>query len=287
MGRIAYVNGAYVRHADAAVHIEDRGYQLADAIYEVWAMSDGRLCDPEGHFARLERSLGELSIDMPMSRSALTTVLKETVRRNRIRDGLVYLQVSRGVAPRDHAFPSTPVPPAVVVTVKRIDPAAAEARAASGVGVLTTPETRWGRCDIKTVGLLPNVLAKQAAREAGAGEAWFIDAEGLVTEGASSNAWIVTADGALVTRDTGANILRGVTRATLLEVARTENLRIEERPFSLEEARSAREAFFTGAGALVMPVVAIDGHPVGSGSPGPVATRLRSLYIETARAAAI
>ena len=287
MGRIAYVNGAYVRHADAAVHIEDRGYQLADAIYEVWAMSDGRLCDPEGHFARLERSLGELSIDMPMSRSALTTVLKETVRRNRIQDGLVYLQVSRGVAPRDHAFPSTPVPPAVVVTVKRIDPAAAEARAASGVGVLTTPETRWGRCDIKTVGLLPNVLAKQAAREAGAGEAWFIDAEGLVTEGASSNAWIVTADGALVTRDTGANILRGVTRATLLEVARTENLRIEERPFSLEEARSAREAFFTGAGALVMPVVAIDGHPVGSGSPGPVATRLRSLYIETARAAAI
>jgi D-alanine transaminase len=287
MGRIAYVNGAYVRHSDAAVHIEDRGYQLADAIYEVWAMSDGRLCDPEGHFARLERSLGELSIDMPMSRAALTTVLKETVRRNHIRDGLVYLQVSRGVAPRDHAFPTEPVPPAVVVTVKRIDAQAAEARAAAGVGVITTPENRWGRCDIKTVGLLPNVLAKQAAREAGSAEAWFIDADGLVTEGASSNAWIVTADGVLVTRDTGANILRGVTRATLLEVARTENLRIEERPFSLEEARKAREAFFTGAGALLMPVVTIDGQPVGEGRPGPVASRLRRLYIEEARAAAI
>ena len=272
MGRIAYVNGAYVRHADAAVHIEDRGYQLADAIYEVWSMSDGKLCDPEGHFARLERSLGELSIDMPMSRAALTTVLRETVRRNHIREGLVYLQVSRGVAPRDHAFPAQPVPPAVVVTVKRVDPDAAEARAAAGVGVLTTPENRWGRCDIKTVGLLPNVLAKQAARAAGAGEAWFVDDEGNVTEGASSNAWIVTADGVLVTRDTSANILRGVTRATLLEVARSENI---------------REAFFTGAGALVMPVVAIDGRSIGTGRPGPVATRLRSLYIEGARAAAI
>lgn len=287
MGRIAYVNGAYVRHADAAVHIEDRGYQLADAVYEVWAMSGGRLCDPEGHFTRLERSLGELSIDMPMSRAALTTVLKETVRRNRIEDGLVYLQVSRGVAPRDHAFPTEPVPPAVVVTVKRTDPAAAEARAAAGVGVITTPENRWGRCDIKTVGLLPNVLAKQAAREAGSAEAWFIDADGLVTEGASSNAWIVTANGVLVTRDTSANILRGVTRATLLEVARTENIRIEERAFSLEEAMTAREAFFTGAGALLMPVVAIDGKPVGTGRPGPVASRLRNLYIAEARAAAI
>lgn len=287
MGRIAYVNGAYVRHADAAVHIEDRGYQFADAVYEVWAMSGGRLCDPEGHFTRLERSLGELSIDMPMTRAALTTVLKETIRRNRIRDGLVYLQVSRGVAPRDHVFPASPVAPAVVVTVKRTDPVAAEARAAAGVGVLTMPENRWGRCDIKTVGLLPNVLAKQAAKEAGAAEAWFIDADGLVTEGASSNAWIVTSEGVLVTRDTGANILRGVTRETLLEVARTANIRIEERAFSLAEAYSAREAFFTGAGALLLPVVSIDGQAVGEGRPGPVATRLRSLYIESARAAAI
>lgn len=287
MGRIAYVNGAYVRHADAAVHIEDRGYQFADAVYEVWAMSGGLLCDPEGHFTRLERSLGELSIDMPMTRAALTTVLKETIRRNRIRDGLVYLQVSRGVAPRDHVFPASPIAPAVVVTVKRTDPVAAEARAAAGVGVLTTPENRWGRCDIKTVGLLPNVLAKQAAKETGATEAWFIDADGLVTEGASSNAWIVTSEGVLVTRDTSANILRGVTRETLLEVARTANIRIEERAFSLSEALSAREAFFTGAGALLLPVVSIDGQAVGDGRPGPVATRLRSLYIESARAAAI
>jgi len=173
------------------------------------------------------------------------------------------------------------------VTVKRTDPVAAESRAAAGVGVLTTPENRWGRCDIKTVGLLPNVLAKQAAKEAGAAEAWFIDADGLVTEGASSNAWIVTSEGVLVTRDTGANILRGVTRETLLEVARTANIRIEERGFSLTEAYSAREAFFTGAGALLLPVVSIDGRAVGDGRPGPVATRLRSRYIESARAAAI
>ena len=209
MSRIAYVNGRFVPKADAVVHIEDRGYQFADAVYEVWALFDGRLADPVGHFARLERSLGELSIDMPMSRAALTTVLKETVRRNRIREGLVYLQVSRGVATRDHAFPAVGTPPSVVITVSRVDRAASEARAARGVSVVTAPENRWGRCDIKTVGLLPNALAKQKAREAGAVEAWFVDDLGLVTEGASSNAWIVDGDGILRTRDTNANILRG------------------------------------------------------------------------------
>lgn len=287
MSRIAYVNGRFVPKADAMVHIEDRGYQLADAVYEVWALFDGKLADPEGHFARLERSLSELSIDMPMSRAALTTVLREAVRRNRIREGLVYLQVSRGVARRDHAFPTEPVPPSVVITVSRVDRAATEARAAKGVGVITVPEGRWARCDIKTVGLLPNALAKQKAREAGAIEAWFVDELGLVTEGASSNAWILDGDGVLRTRDTQANILRGVTRLTLMDVAREAGLKVEERPFTPEEARAAKEAFITGAGSLVLPVISVDGKPVGDGVVGPVAMKLRRLYIERAKATAV
>jgi len=287
MGRIAYVNGRYVPHGEAVVHIEDRGYQFADAVYEVWAIFDGKLADPEGHFARLERSLGELSIAMPMSRAALTQVLKETVRRNRLREGLLYLQVSRGVAKRDHAFPNPPVRPAVVMTTSTVDRVAAEARAAKGVAVVTTPENRWGRCDIKTVGLLPNALAKQKARAAGAVEAWFVDDLGFVTEGASSNAWIVDGEGRLRTRDTNANILRGVTRHTLLDVIRNEGLEVDERPFTPADALAAKEAFITGAGTLVLPVVAVDGKPVGEGTPGPVATRLRRLYIEQARSTAI
>jgi D-alanine transaminase len=287
MGRIAYVNGRFVPHAEAFVHIEDRGYQLADAVYEVWALFDGKLADAEGHFARLERSLGELRIPMPMTRAALTLVLKEAVRRNRIRDGLLYLQVSRGVARRDHAFPTEPVRPAVVMTVSAVDRVASEARAAKGVSVVTTPETRWGRCDIKTVGLLPNALAKQKAREAGAAEAWFVDDLGFVTEGASSNAWIVDAEGRLRTRDTNANILRGITRSTLLSVIAREGMEVDERPFTPADAVAAREAFITGAGTLVLPVVAVDGKMVGEGKPGPVATRLRRLYIEQAKAAAI
>ena len=287
MGRIAYVNGRYTPHAEAAVHIEDRGYQLADAVYEVWAVFDGKLADAEGHFARLSRSLGELRIAEPMSRAALTVVLREVLRRNRIRNGLVYLQVSRGVAPRDHAFPTTPVAPAVVVTAKSVDYAAAEAKAAKGVAVITTPENRWGRCDIKTVGLLPNALAKQAAKERGAAEAWFVDEMGLVTEGASSNAWIIDRDGVLRTRDTNANILRGVTRLTLMDVIREAGLTVSEKPFSPAEAIEAKEAFITGAGSLVLPVVAVDGKPVGEGVPGPVAKRLRALYIERAKNTAV
>ncbi|WP_293676563.1 D-amino-acid transaminase [uncultured Phenylobacterium sp.] len=287
MSRIAYVNGRFVPKREAVVHIEDRGYQFADAVYEVWALFDGKLADPKGHFARLERSLAELSIDPPMSERALTMVLKETVRRNRVREGLVYLQVSRGVATRDHAFPQAGTPPAVVVTVSRVDRAASEARAAKGVAVITTPENRWGRCDIKTVGLLPNALAKQKAREVGAVEAWFVDDLGLVTEGGSSNAWIVDADGILRTRDTNANILRGVTRLSLLDVAREAGLKVEERPFTPAEAIGAKEAFITGAGTLVLPVVQVDGKRVGDGSPGPVALRLRRLYIERAKASAI
>ncbi len=283
MPRVAYVNGRFVPHAEAAVHIEDRGYQFADGVYEVWAVMNGRLSDPGGHFARLERSLGELRIAMPMSEPALRIVLAEAVRRNRLKNGLLYLQITRGVAPRDHVFPDPPPPPAIVITAKRTDPAAAEARAMKGAAVISTPENRWGRCDIKTIGLLPNVLAKQAAREAGAIEAWYVDDLGLVTEGGSSNAWIVDAEGRLRTRDVQANILRGVTRLTLLEVAAREGVEIEQRPFTIAEAKTAREAFITGAGSLVTPITRIDGALIGDGEVGPVAKRLRRLYIEAAQ----
>jgi D-alanine transaminase len=282
MSRIAYVNGRYVPQGEATVHIEDRGFQLADGIYEVWAVFGGKLADAEGHFARLDRSLGELDIAPPMGRKALEVVIHETLRRNSIRDGIVYLQVTRGTSPRDHAYPDPPVPPTLVLTAKRVDRAAAEAKAAKGIKVITTPENRWGRCDIKTVGLLPNAMARQAAKEQGAGEAWFVDADGKVTEGAASNAWIITEDGTLVTRELTANILRGVTRSTLMQVISTSNLKVEERAFTLAEAAKAREAFITGAGALVMPVTAINGQPVGGGKPGPVATRLRQDYITIA-----
>ncbi len=184
MGRIAYVNGRYSPLSEASVHVEDRGFQFADAIYEVWAVMDGRLADHDGHFERLERSLSELRIRMPMSRPALSRVLRETVRRNRMTDGIVYLQISRGTARRDHAFPSPEAAPTVVVTAKSQDFAAIERKAREGTGVVTQPDIRWGRCDIKTVGLLPNALAKQAAKERGASEAWLVDKDGLVTEGA-------------------------------------------------------------------------------------------------------
>jgi D-alanine transaminase len=287
MGRLAYVNGRFLRQAEAGVSIEDRGFQLGDGVYEVWAVMGGKLADAEGHFARLERSLGELRIPMPMSRAALTVALRETVRRNRVRYGIVYLQVTRGAARRDHAFPNPPAAPTVVITARALNPAAAEARAGKGVGVITTPENRWGRCDIKTVDLLPNVLAKQAAREEGAFEAWFVDRDGLVTEGASSNAWIVDEQGVLRTRDIGANILRGVTRLSLIDVAREAGYRVEERPFTVKEAKAAREAFLTGAGALVMPIVSIDGQPVANGHPGEVARTLRAAYIRQAAETAV
>jgi D-alanine transaminase len=287
VARVAYVNGHFGRHGEAAVHIEDRGYQFGDAVYEVWSVSDGALTDAAGHFERLFRSLGELRIDPPMTRRALEIVLRETVRRNRLINGLLYLQISRGAATRDHPFPDPSPKPCVVITAKRTDPAIAMAKAAAGVAVITTPEIRWGRCDIKTVNLLPNVLAKQAAKEAGAYEAWFVDELGLVTEGASTNAWIVDRDGVLRTRDTQANILRGVTRKSILQVAAEQGLAVAERPFSLEEAHEAREAFITGASTFVTPVVRIDGRMVNGGEPGPVAKRLRQLYIAKARLDAV
>lgn len=287
MSRFAYVNGRFVRHGEAAVHIEDRGYQLADGVYEVWAVFDGKLADAEGHFTRLWRSLDELRIAHPMSQAALLLVLREAVRRNKVKEGLCYLQVTRGVAKRDHAFPNPAVPPSIVITAKSLDRAATEAKAAKGASVISVPENRWGRCDIKSIGLLPNALAKQAARERGALEAWFVDDMGLVTEGASSNAWIIDAEGTLRTRDIQANILRGVTRSTLLEVVRETGLPFSEKPFTIAEAQAAREAFITGAGSLVTAIIEVDGVKLSDGKPGPVAIGLRRSYIERARQKAV
>lgn len=287
MSRQAYVNGRFVPHGQAVVHIEDRGYQFADGVYEVWAVLGGRLADYKGHMDRLERSLGEIRIDMPMTRGALTNVLRETVRRNRVRDGLLYLQVTRGTARRDHAFPNPPVPPSVVMTARSVDQEASEVKARKGVAVMTVPDQRWGRCDIKTVGLLPNCLAKQAAREAGAAEAWQVDDLGFVTEGASTNAWILDQDGVIRTRDANANILRGITRHALIGIAREAGFEVAERPFTVDEAKGAQEAFFTAASAYVTPVVSIDGAKIGNGKPGAKTLKLRELYLDYARNTAV
>ena len=278
MPRIAYVNGRYRPHGDALVHIEDRGYQFADGVDEVCEVKDGALVDERLHVARLQRSLGELRMRMPMSPAALGIVLRETVRRNRVRDGIVYLQVTRGVARRDHAFPAADTPVSLVVTARSLDVAGNERQASEGIAVITVPDNRWVRVDIKTIALLPNVLAKQAAREQGAKEAWFVDAAGLVTEGSSTNAWIVTADGAVVTRPVDHRILRGITRTVLLDVIAAQGLRLDERAFSVEEACRAREAFVTSASQIVMPVVRIDGRPIGNGHPGSVAAGLREAF---------
>ena len=287
MPRLAYVNGRYAPLAEASVHVEDRGFQFADGVYEYWSVMDGRLADAAGHLDRLERSLSELRIAMPMSRAALVRVLHETVRRNRVRDGSIYLQVTRGAARRDHPFPAPGTAPSVVAIARPADFEAMAARAAQGVAVLTQPDIRWGRCDIKTVGLLPNVLAKQAAREAGAFEAWLVDADGYVTEGSSTNAWIVDREGRLRTRDLDANILRGITRKTLMDLAVELQMTVVEAPFTVEDAKGAKEAFFTAASAFITPVVAIDGEKIGDGRPGPISSRLRTLYFDQARRTAI
>jgi D-alanine transaminase len=275
MSRIAYVNGRYLPLAAACVNVEDRGYQFSDGVYEVCEVRGGRLIDERRHIERLKRSLAELRIAMPMSERALGVVLRETVRRNRVRWGIVYLQITRGVARRDHAFPPPGTAPSLVVTARNMDLAAAERQAAEGVAVVSVPDNRWERVDIKSVSLLPNVLAKQAAREQGAREAWFVDRNGRVTEGSSTNAWIVTRDGRVVTRHADHAILRGITRTVVLDVLQAHGLKLEERSFTIEEALAAREAFITAASQIVLPVVRIDGKPVGNGAPGLVATALR------------
>ncbi len=278
MSRIAYVNGRYLDMRDASVNIEDRGYQFADGVYEVCEVRSGKLVDMPRHLARLQRSLGELRIKEPMPLAALSVVMHEVVRRNRVNYGIVYLQVTRGVARRDHGFPAASVKPAVVVTARSLDPAKGQANAAHGIKVITLPENRWPRVDIKSTALLPNVLAKQAAREAGAYEAWYVDRDGYVTEGSSSNAWIVTKEGRVVTRSAEAGILPGVTRAVLMDAFEALQVRFEERPFTPAEAAGAAEAFVTASSQIVMPVVAIDGQAIGDGKPGALAKRLREQF---------
>jgi D-alanine transaminase len=275
MSRIAYVNGRYLPHAQAKVGIEDRGYQFADGVYEVCEVRGGRLVDERRHMARLDRSLNELRISRPMSEAALSIVLRETVRRNHVCDGIVYLQITRGVARRDFPFPIAGTRPSVVVTARSNDPARFEQIAVEGIAVVTVPDIRWQRVDIKSVALLPNVLAKQAARDRGAREAWLVDAQGRITEGASSNAWIVDRNGKLITHPLGNDILPGVTRSVVIEIIKTQGLAFEERAFTVEEAYAAREAFVTSASQTVLPVVNIDGRPIGNAAPGLIATALR------------
>lgn len=279
MSRIAYVNGAYVPLRSAAVSILDRGFQFADSIYEVWAIRSGRMFDIDGHMARLRRSLVELRINLPMNEASLMAVIRETIRRNRVTDGIVYVQISRGAANRDHVFPAASTKPTLVVTAKNLDRAAINKRAATGIKVTSAPEARWARCDIKSVNLLPNVLARQGAKERGAFEAWFVDADGLVTEGTSSNAWIVDANGVIRTRALSNHILHGVTRGAILKIARERQMKVDERPFTIEEAKAAREAFITAASNAATAVIEIDGAKIGDGHPGPVTQALRAAYL--------
>lgn len=278
MPRIAFVNGAYVPHSDASIHIEDRGCQLADGVYEVIALKEGRPVDLGPHLDRLDRSLAELRIPWPMGRGPLSVVLREVTRRNGIGDGTLYLQISRGVAKREHAFP--PAVHSSLVVVARRHKLPTEDMFERGVAVISIPDLRWKRCDIKSVALLPNVLGKQQAKEAGVFEAWMIGGDGWVTEGTSSNAWIVSPSGDIVTRPAGPEILNGITRSSVLRLARAQGLAVAERPFSLAEAKAAAEAFLTSTTTFVMPVVTVDGMGVGDGRPGPVTRTLRRMYLE-------
>jgi D-alanine transaminase len=277
MSRIAYVNGRYLPRTQASVSIEDRGFQFADGVYEVCEVRAGRIVDERGHMARLDRSLTELRIARPMTPAALAVVMRETINRNRVRDGIVYVEITRGVARRDFPFPPG-IRPSLIVTARSNDLARIEQVAAEGVAVVTVADIRWGRVDIKSVALLPNVLAKQTAREQGAREAWLVDKAGRITEGASSNAWIVARDGKVVTHPLGQDILPGITRSVVLDVIKAQGLAFEERTFTLEEAYTAREAFITSASQIVIPVVSIDGRPVGNGAPGLIAAALRRDY---------
>ena len=278
-GRLAFVNGRYLRHGEAAVHIEDRGLQLGDAIYEVFAVRDGRLRDEEEHLDRLERSLGEIRIAAPMGRAALKLVMRELIRRNRIGEGLLYLQVSRGAVKRDHPIPPVAPRPTLILTARPYDFVGAEARAAGGVAVITQPDLRWGRCDIKTTQLLANLLAKTEARKAGAYEAWLVDEAGFITEGSSTTAWIVDKDGQIVTRALSNAILPGVTRRVILEAAAEAQMPIVERAFTPEDAKSAREAFISSAANAATPIAVIDGVRIGAGAPGPLTRRIAELYL--------
>ena len=279
MSRIVYVNREYLAEEDAKISVFDRGFLFADAVYEVSAVLKGKLVDNDAHLKRLARSLGELKMTPPATGEEIEAIQMELIRRNSIDEGVIYLQATRGAADRDFAFPKNATPSLVMFTQKKSlsqNPAADV-----GITVITVPDIRWKRRDIKTVGLLPASMAKQAALDAGANDAWFVE-DGFVNEGSSNNAFIVTHDGKIVTRHLGTEILHGITRKSVMELAKRENLEIEERPFTPEEAAEAREAFSTSASAFVMPVVKIDGHLLGNGVPGPVSEKMRKLYVEMA-----
>lgn len=279
MSRIVLVNGSFVPYEEAVIPIMDRGFLFGDGIYEVAAVLDGALVDNEAHLARLDRSLGEVRIANPHSGADWTRLEQELVRRNGLQEGLVYMQVTRGVAERDFAFPKDVAPTVVMFTQAKAMREAPLAR--TGAAIVTVPDLRWKRRDIKSVALLAQVLAKQAAADAGVAEAWMVE-DGCVTEGSSSTAFIITRDRRIVTRPLSHAILAGITRRAVMRLASEADLAIEERLFTLEEAYAAAEAFFTSATMLVMPVVAIDGRPVGDGAPGPLTRRLRALYLDMA-----
>jgi D-alanine transaminase len=282
MSRIAYVNGAYVPHSEAAVHVEDRGYQFADGVYEVCEVRHGVIVDLTRHLDRLGRSLAELRIDWPMSRAALVHVIRQVLKRNRVKNGLFYLQVTRGVARRDHVFPAPSTRPSIVITAKNTNPAVIAAKNANGIRAITVADNRWDRVDIKTVGLLPNALARQAAKEQGAQEAIFVDADGRVKEGAATNVWIVDKDGTLITRPADHGILRGITRTTLMDVAAKLGLDVREDYFSVDDMLAAREVFITAATSICFPVVEIDGKTIANGHPGSVSQKIREAFFDIA-----
>ncbi|WP_417449266.1 D-amino-acid transaminase [Kordiimonas sp.] len=278
MSRISYVNGAYVRHMNAVVHIDDRGYQFADAVYEGITVRHGRMVDLEPHLDRLWRSMGELRIAPPMLRRPMRFVFREVIRRNRIENGFLYIQISRGVARRDHAFPAAPLQASLIVTLKRLDVDGIIRRAEVGVKAFSEDDIRWGRCDVKSTSLLPNILAKQSAKEKGGFEAVLVDVQGFVTEGSSTNMWIVRRDGVVQTRSTADNILPGITRATLMRLARELQIKVVEEAFTLKDAKGAAEMFLSSSTGCATPIVELDGQKIGDGTPGPVATRLVEAY---------
>lgn len=281
MPRVSYVNGRYVRHAEAAVHVEDRGFQFADAVYEVMPVVAGRVRHLDQHLDRLERSLGALAVAWPVPRRVLPLILAEVVRRNRLTDGVAYLQATRGVAPRNHLFPAAALPGLVVSAWAAKGPSPRQVE--EGVAMAVRPDQRWKRPDIKAVGLLPNLLARQSAKEAGAFEALLVNDDGHVTEGSATNFFIVGRDGALLTHPADHSILAGVTRANVLAEARALGLEVGERPFGLDEVATAREAFLTGTTVMVLPVTRVDGRPVADGRPGPVTLALRARIEELRR----
>jgi D-alanine transaminase len=285
MSRTVYLNGTYLAEEDAKVSIFDRGFLFADAVYEVTSVLDHKLIDFEGHAVRLERSLGELGMRMPITAEALLEAHRELVKRNDIDEGLIYLQVTRGAADRDFAYPPEDTPQTIVMFTQK-KPLAETKSDKSGIKVISIDDIRWGRRDIKTVQLLAPSMGKMMAKAEGKDDAWMVE-DGFVTEGTSNNAYIVTKDGTLVTRNLSNAILHGITRAAVLKLAESAQIKIEERPFTIEEAKDAQEAFITAASTFVCPVVEIDGATIGTGTPGPIARQLREIYIAEGRKNAI